>query len=83
MKISQGSSIPGSVLSTPKQLLEKEIEVIENDINLLYSGFVEKRTFITYNSYYLAIMNNLKMVRIKSEEPEKRVEIEIPLDLSF
>ena len=28
-------------------------------------------------------MNDLKMVRIKSEEPEKRVEIEIPLKMAF
>ena len=54
---------------TQSKMLEKHLSFLKDNENVLFHGLVEKRTFINYNFYYLAIFKDLTMIRIKSEEP--------------
>ena len=61
-------------------MLEQHLSFLKNNQNVLVHGLVEKRTFINYNFYYLAIFKDLSMIRIKSEQPEKKREMHIKIN---
>ncbi len=40
--------------------------------DILIHGILEKKTFITYSYYYFIVHRDLKIIRIKQEDEEKR-----------